>query len=100
MFSTTTKEAANLTKDSAGNDIKNAAVSAKHDMHNKAGDVMEDLSDYANQAGRKVRGFMDKAGGEICTAGEKMTGEIRSNPVRSSAIALGLGFVLGAILRR
>jgi hypothetical protein len=62
--------------------------------------VVDNISDYANQAGRKMRSFMDTAGNEFSHASERVTTEIRNNPVRSSLIALGLGYVLAALIRR
>lgn len=96
MLSSTTKEAANFTKESAENDVKNAVSKTR----NKANHVVEDLSHYANDAGKRVRHFIDSANDELHHASDRVTGEIRANPVRSSAIALGLGFVLGALFRR
>lgn len=41
----------------------------------------------------------DSASHEISHASSAVTNEIRSNPVRSSAIALGAGVLLGMIFR-
>ena len=76
-------------KDSTVSDLKNAVNEANCDLHNAA-----------NQAGRKVRGMYNTASDEITQASDKVTGEIRSNPVRSSVIALGMGVLLGALLRK
>lgn len=54
----------------------------------------------AHDAGQKVRHYLDSAGEDISNASSKVTHEIRNHPVRSSAIALGIGVVLGALLRR
>jgi ElaB/YqjD/DUF883 family membrane-anchored ribosome-binding protein len=54
----------------------------------------------ANNAGRKVRSLYTAASDEMAHTRDKVTGEIRSNPVRSSVIALGVGVLLGALLRR
>lgn len=82
MFNTTAK-------DIAANDLKNAA-----------GDIKDDVNHAANQAGRKVRSMFNTASDEISHASEKVTGEIRTNPVRSSMIALGVGVLFGALMRR
>ena len=100
MLSSNTKEAANLTKDFAANDVKNAVTSTTDQARGKARHVVEDLSHYANDAGKKVRHFIDSASDEFSHASERVSGEIRANPVRSSAIALGIGFLIGAVLRR
>ncbi|MEQ1888477.1 MAG: hypothetical protein ABL951_04765 [Alphaproteobacteria bacterium] len=67
----------------------------------KPSDEMQDeLHDAANQAGRKVRDMLDSASEELSDAGDKVSREIHTNPVQSSLIALGVGVVLGALLRR
>lgn len=96
MFSATTKDAANETI----SDAKTTAYSAKRDFNNVTNDAGNEFERAANKAGRQVRGFVDSANDQFSEASEKVTGEIRNNPIRSSAIALGLGFVLGALLRR
>lgn len=69
-------------------------------LKNSANEIKDELQDAANQAGRKVRRAFNSASDEISSASDKVTTEIRTNPVRSSVIALGVGMVLGALLRR
>jgi len=76
-------------KDSGPNNDKNSACEIKDDLHN-----------IANQAGRKVRSLLNTAGDDISHASGYVAAEIRSNPVRSATIALGIGVLLGALLRR
>ncbi len=76
-------------KDTAVTDLKNSAYEMGDELHNAA-----------HQAGRKVRSLYNTASHEISHAGDVVTSEIRSNPVRSSLIAIGVGVVLGALLRR
>lgn len=71
-----------------------------HHVKKAVHDVNDDLHDAANQAGRKVRGILDTASDEITHAGDRVSKEIHTNPVQSSLIALGVGVVLGALLRR
>lgn len=85
MFSTATKDEA--TK------LKTASQHTAHELN-------KDLHVVANEAGRKVRSLFNSASDEISHAGEKVSAEIRTNPVRSSMIALGLGVLLGALIRR
>lgn len=63
-------------------------------------DLQDDLHNAANQAGRKVRGMIDAAGDEVSYVSDKVTSEFQTNPIRSGLIALGVGVVLGALLRR
>jgi len=72
----------NTTRDDAVNDMKDGLHTAAH------------------QAGCKVRSIYNSASNEISHASDTVTTEIRSNPVRSSLIALGIGVVLGALIRR
>ncbi len=67
-----------------------------HSIH----EMGEELNAAAHKAGRKVRSMINEASDEICDAGDRVTGEIRLHPMRSSMIALGVGVVLGALLRR
>jgi ElaB/YqjD/DUF883 family membrane-anchored ribosome-binding protein len=60
----------------------------------------ESLSDAAHNAGRKVRGMLNTASDDISQASEYVGAEIRTNPLRSSMISLGVGVLLGALLRR
>ena len=76
---------------------KDATVTSLKSSANEFGD---DLQNAANQAGRKVRSMYNSASDEISHASEVVTTEIRSNPIRSSAVALGVGVILGMLLRR
>lgn len=96
MFSATTKEAANATV----SDAKTVSHSARRDLSNSSEDVGNEFARVANKAGRHVRELIDSANDQLSEASEKVTSEIRSNPIRSSAIALGIGFLLGALFRR
>ena len=76
-------------------------TSAKEDtVKNATHEIRDDLNHAANQAGRKVRNMFNSASDEISHASENVTTEIRANPVRSSAIALGVGVLIGALIRR
>ena len=69
-------------------------------LKNSAHELNSGLHNTANQAGRKVRNLFNTASDEISHASDTVTQEIRTNPVRSSMIALGVGVLLGALLRR
>lgn len=80
--------------------FKNSAQDFRSNASELAHEAKGDLRDAANQAGRKVRGYIDAANDEISQATDTVTKEIRSNPIQSSLIALGAGFILGALFRR
>jgi len=96
MISTATKVAANATKASAENDLKRAA----DDLAADGRAALDSVSDYANEAGQKFRSFVDRTLESTTRVSSGVQDEIRLNPVRSSLIALGAGFVLGALLTR
>lgn len=62
--------------------------------------VADNLHNAAHRAGQKVRSMYNSASEEISHASDTVTTEIRTNPVRSSVIALGIGVLLGALIRR
>ena len=72
----------------------------KKDIKNLKKDAQSDLQRAANEAGRKVRSIYENANGELSNVGDRVSAEIKDNPVRASLIALGVGVVLGALLRR
>ncbi len=75
--------------------IKDDAIT---DLKESVSEIKDDLNSVANQAGRKFRKILTAANDEFFEVSDKVTSEIRSNPVRSSAIALGVGFVVGLLL--
>lgn len=83
-------------KDNGMNDLKTASNA----IQTGASEAKGDLRIAANKAGHTVRQYFDAACDEITRDSEMVTTEIRRNPVQSSMIALGLGFVLGSLLRR
>lgn len=102
MF-TATKDAANQTANKAEaaiHDAKATAYQAKRDLRDVTKEAKHDLSDIAHNAGRQVRQMVDTAGERLTDVNDRIVGEVRANPVRSSVIALGLGFIIGAIVRR
>lgn len=54
----------------------------------------------AHEAGRKVREVIDHATHDVRDAAAMTEQQIRENPVKASAIAAGIGFVLGLLFRR
>jgi len=69
-------------------------------IHDKALDIKDDVQEAAHKAGVKVREAYDNASEEtrdVVAATEK---QIRRHPFAAGAIAAGVGFVLGALLRR
>ena len=87
-------------KDASMTDIKNAASNIRDEAVNTAYGAKDDVTKAANKADSKVRNLFNCASDEISHVSDTVTKEIRTNPVQSSVIALGAGFLLGALLRR
>lgn len=62
--------------------------------------TQENIRNAANEAGHKVREFVDTATHEVRDAAAATEKQIREHPLRSSAIAAGVGFLLGALFGR
>ncbi|MDC7676701.1 hypothetical protein [Asticcacaulis machinosus] len=100
MLSAATKTAAGVTKGLAENDVKTSAREAIKTVEREAKHVLDDVSHYASDAGQKVRHLYDQAVDEVSHVSHNVESEIKSNPVRASMVALGVGFILGALLTR
>ncbi len=84
------------TNDDSVHPLKNSS----QNYQDAAEQAKSDLKSAAKGAGRKVRDMIDTASDEITHAKETVTTQIRTNPVQSSMVALGVGFVLGVLFRR
>ncbi len=71
-------------------------------IHSKdaACEMSQSLNDAAHNAARKVRSMLHSASDEISHASDQFSSEVRLNPMRSTMIALGVGAVIGALLRK
>lgn len=90
------KESANRLKNEAQDQIDEAS----DDLRDGVKVVKDDLQKVANNAGRRVRNFFDTASSEASHVKESMTHQIQEKPMQSALIALGAGFILGALFRR
>lgn len=81
-------------------DVKDTFHQAQEKICDKAEDVRKDLREAAHDAGQKMREIYDTATHQSRDASAIVQKQIRSHPVAASAIAAGIGFLLGALLRR
>jgi len=88
------------TKDDTVHSLKNSAQNIQDNARETASEVGDDLRVTANNAGRKVRSFIDSTSEEFSHATKTVTDHVHEKPMQSSLIALGIGFVLGTLLRR
>jgi len=101
MLSSATKASANITRKLAENDVRNTVRDAVDDaaetLDGKARHMIDQVNDYAHDAGQKVRSLYDQTRDTTSRVSHDVETEIKANPVRSSLIALGAGFILGAL---
>jgi hypothetical protein len=90
----------NAIKDDSYQTPKSFSKTYPSDDRGALSDTKNDLQDTAAQVGNKVNNFVGSASDEISHAASTATNRIRGNPVQSSLIALGTGFILGTLLRR
>lgn len=81
-------------------ELRGAANTIKNEARDTVYDAKNELRSAANRTGRRVREFIDTASDELHHVSDSVGSQIRSNPVQSSLIALGAGFILGALFRR
>jgi len=62
--------------------------------------LRSDLSDLSDTVRKQARKGLDEAQERAAERVEDIEGQIRRNPIQSTAIAAGIGFLLGAILSR
>ncbi len=104
MLSTATKAAANVTKTLAEHDVRSTLRDTARDIadtvEGRGRAAANTVSDYAHEASAKARGLFDRTVENGRSVTGKVENEIKANPIRASAIALGAGFLLGALLTR
>ncbi len=93
----------------AMDDLEEGGRRVKKEMRDTASNVRDDLNfgSMAHAVGEQVGKFVDNASESISSAKESIseatdtaTAQIRENPLVATAIAVGIGVVLGALLRR
>jgi ElaB/YqjD/DUF883 family membrane-anchored ribosome-binding protein len=89
-----------VTKEENLTNLKNSTQNLRNAVTDAAEDAKDDLRIVAGKAGRRMRDMIHSASDEVSHAKDTVTTQIRSNPVQSSMIALGIGFVVGALFRR
>lgn len=97
MF-TATREKDDLsdTKKRASDDLHSGIHRVASDVYETASATKDDVTDMARNLGGRFRDIADSA--EHAT--ETVTTKIRENPIPSSLIALGVGFMIGSLFRR
>lgn len=80
--------------------IKDAARQFKGEARDAANAIKDDLEGVARQTGHHMRALADSAGHSLSGVWQTTMLKIRDKPIQSSAIALGVGLVVGLIYRR
>lgn len=90
-----------------GNVTGNKSTEARGELHkaagvaqNAAGEAEDKVLNLAGRMTEKFRGLVDTASDDISHATQKVNASIHEKPVRSTIVALGLGFLIGALISR
>lgn len=92
-------------KESANNPVREAryaakSFGAKSESGEAARDAGHTFTEKAAAAGHQVQNLINTTSDHISEFSEKLTSEVRNNPVSASIVAAGMGFILGLIVRR
>ncbi len=74
------------------------ADEAKESLMQKADHLKQDVQDKAEKASRYVRDLADTASTSVSDAANTVKTKVEEKPVQSSLVALGLGFLIGALI--
>jgi ElaB/YqjD/DUF883 family membrane-anchored ribosome-binding protein len=90
-------------RDSAGN-IKEAASAKVEDVRQAAGQKADELRLAAQGKAQELRGTAESAWSDVRSKAKSWQAEgeayVRDNPIKAVLIALGLGLLLGLLLRK
>lgn len=93
----------NHVRASAG-DLKEAASAKVEDIRQAAGQKADELRSAAQGKAQELRGTAESAWSEFRSKAKNWQAEgeayVRDNPIKAVLIALGLGLLLGLLLRR
>ena len=98
----TEKGIANLKQ--AGNDFKSVAESKATDIANnlgsKVGEYVGDAGKYLNEASEVAGKYLSQASSSVKDAGNQLETSVQERPFVAIAATLGLGVILGMLLRK
>jgi ElaB/YqjD/DUF883 family membrane-anchored ribosome-binding protein len=80
--------------------LKSETNKAADRANKKVAEFSENASEAAHNAGEKVRNFLETARTDVSEASRAVKSQIKNKPIQSSLIALGIGYVIGALARR
>jgi ElaB/YqjD/DUF883 family membrane-anchored ribosome-binding protein len=88
----------------AAGDLKEAASAKAEDIRQAAGQKVDALREVAEATAQELRGAAESAWADARNQSKSWQAQgevyIRNNPFQAVCIALGLGFVLGLLLRK
>lgn len=96
MLSSKAKAAADKVTSLNEEDVESISDMIRHEVEH----ATHVLSERAKEAEAKLRGFADHASDDVKRYTGQAKHKIEENPIPSTLIALGVGFVLGALLIR
>ncbi|MGA9659590.1 MAG: hypothetical protein WBQ60_10875 [Asticcacaulis sp.] len=94
MMSSKAKASAEKIKSLSEDEAESLADMIRHEVEH----ATHVLSERAKEAEAKLRAFADHAGDDAVRLGKDARAKIEDNPLPAVAIALGVGFVVGAMI--
>jgi ElaB/YqjD/DUF883 family membrane-anchored ribosome-binding protein len=99
----TTQSGKDNLKDAAG-DLKEAATTKVEDFRQAAGQKADELGEAAQRKAQELRGTAESAWSDASSQVKSWQAEgeafVRDNPSKAVLIALGVGLLLGSLLRK
>jgi ElaB/YqjD/DUF883 family membrane-anchored ribosome-binding protein len=75
-------------------------AAADGNFHEQLGVILEDMRGLARHIGRVATDKLHAVGDRARTVGDSATDLVRDRPMRSLLVAMGVGTLLGLLLRR
>ena len=96
----TAKADTNAKVSTTADDLREGVHTLNRDARDAASVLKSDMDDLAKTAGKQARKMVSEAEESVMETASTVSDRIRDNPIQSTAIALGIGVILGALIRR
>jgi len=82
------------------NDYASKATDIANSLGNKAGELVGDAGKYLNTASQTAGKYFDQASSTVKEVGGQLETRVQDKPISTILATLGLGVVLGMLLRK
>ena len=85
---------------SEANDYASKATDVANQLGNKVGEYVGDASKYLNEASRNAGKYLEQASSTVKDVSSEIETRVQDRPLTAIAATLGLGVILGMLLRK